>query len=83
MQNFEGRDSGALQHKVWNLGSLYPIRNDDRKDQGQLQTKVLDLGRQILKVHDQEVMNYFYFGILMQGHFLSTKILKFESSLKS
>ena len=52
VKNCEGRDIGALHHKVWKPGRLKPIINDDSKDQGQFQTKVWDPGRQRLKVHD-------------------------------
>ena len=68
MKNSEGRDSGALQHKVWKPGRLQPTRYDNSKAFGQLQTKVWDLGRQRLKVHDEEFMISFYTGSLMQDH---------------
>ena len=45
-----------------------------RKTFEQLQNKVWDPGRQDQKVHDQDIMNIFYFGSLMQEHSTQEKI---------
>ena len=57
--------SGARQNKIWKPGGVQKknIATDD-----QLQNKVWDPGRQGLKAHDQEIMNHFNLGSLMQGH---------------
>ena len=39
MKNYEGRNSGSLQHKVWNPGILQSSRNDDSETYEQQQTK--------------------------------------------
>ena len=45
MKNSEGRDSGALQHKVWKPGRLQLKNDKDNEAYGQQQTKVWDLGK--------------------------------------
>ena len=49
MNNYEGKDSGELQYKVWNTGRLQLVINDDSEVLGQLQTKVSDPGRHMTK----------------------------------
>jgi len=44
VKNVEGKDCGALQHKVWKLGRLQPNRDEDSEAYGQQQTKVWDPG---------------------------------------
>ena len=72
VKNIESRDSGELQNKVWKPRRLQPTRNNDSKDFERLQTKVWDPGRHKLKMHNQEIMSSFYFGSLMQEHWLSS-----------
>ena len=46
VKNYEGKASGSLQHKTWNLGWLKPtMRYDETKTYGQLQNKVWDPGK--------------------------------------
>ena len=45
MKNNEGKDSGALQDKVWNLGRLQSKGNEHNPAYGQHQTRVWDLGK--------------------------------------
>ena len=59
VKNYEGRNGGALQYKVWKPGRLQLARNDDSKAYGQLQEKVWNPGRQGLQMHDQEVLILF------------------------
>lgn len=49
---------------------------------GQLQTKVWDPRGfyQHMKTHDQEIMNIFYFGSLMQEHSTQEKIIIFQQT---
>ena len=65
VKNIEGKDSGKLQKKVWKLGRLHLARNNDSKSFERLQTKVLDPKIQKPKMHDQEVMIFFYFASMM------------------
>ena len=46
VENYEGKASGALQHKTWKPGRLNPtMRYDVSKAYGQLQNKVWDTGK--------------------------------------
>ena len=65
VKNDEVKDSGVLQHKVWNPGRLQPKKNEDNGAYGQQQTKFWDPGRCGLKMHNQEIMSSFYFGSLI------------------
>lgn len=69
MKNDEGKNNGALQHKIWKLGRLQPEDNEDNAAYGQQQIRVWHQGK--LKMHDQVIMSSFYFGSLMQEHWLS------------
>ena len=56
---------GKMQNKIWKPGE---VQKNNIATDGQLQNKVWDPGRQGLKEHDQEIMNHFNLGILMQEH---------------
>ena len=73
VKNSDGRDTGALQHKVWKPGRLQLAKNDDNEAYEQQQTKFWDPGRHELKIPDQVVMFSFYFRSLMQEHQLSSQ----------
>ena len=77
MKNDEGKDSGVLQHKVWNPGRLQPKNNEDGEAYRQQQKKVWDPGRQNLEMHDQKVMILFYFGSMMQEISSQDQLLHF------
>ena len=78
VKNDEGKDSGVLQHKVWNHGRLHPKKNEDSEAYGQQQTKFWDPGRcGLIKMHNHEIMSSFYFGSLMQEHYISRPTTKF------
>jgi hypothetical protein len=68
VKNNEGKDSGALQHKVWKPGRLQLKNDEDNAAYGQQQTRVWDPGKMKMKAHDQVIMSSFYFGSLMQEH---------------
>ena len=62
--NSESIASGALQHKVWRLEGQATIAvTKDR-----LSNKAWDLGGHRSEAHDQEIMNFFNLGCLMQKH---------------
>ena len=54
-----------MQHKIWKPGEAH-LKNNAAY--GQQQNRVWDPGRQGLKAHDQEIMNHFNLGSLMQEH---------------
>ena len=45
MKNNEGKDSGALQHKVWKPGRLQLKDDKDNAAYGQQKTKIWDPGQ--------------------------------------